>query len=177
MRSLAVVFALVLAVAPVSAAPVSVVPDSGTARLGYTASTAVAGEQLEFAGSGFRGGESVVVVLDEGVAESDPVVAGATGTVSGTLTLPVELRGGTHVLSATGLGSGIAAVTEVAVEASEFAAPLVAEPAPDQGVPSWVYLAAVLAVLLAALAVLVVVPVLVVRGVRTRRRRRRASAV
>jgi hypothetical protein len=142
--------------------------------VGYTASTAVAGESLEFAATGFAAGEEVLAVLDDAAATSGPIIAGPSGSVSGALSLPVGLRGGTHVLAVEGMTSGVVARTEVTVEASENAGALVVTPASDAvaAIPGWVYLAGVLALFLAALAVLALTPALVLRAARRRRARR-----
>lgn len=146
---------------------------AGTARVGYTETTAVAGGALEFAGRGFPIGEQVIARLDDGVVEAAPLVVGAAGEVTGTLPLPADLRGGTHVLTLAADPSGTVAQTEVTVRALEKSGDLVvgSATAPDVAAPpAWVYLVALVAAFAAFVALLVWLAVVVARR-RTRRRR------
>lgn len=104
-------------------------PGTATPRKARTAApkvltdrlTAKVGNTLAFTGTGFRPGEQVVGVLDDGVAGIGPMVAGPSGEVAGILPLPATLSPGTHELRLTGAASGSAASERFAVRAADDA--------------------------------------------------------
>lgn len=81
--------------------------------------TAKVGNTLAFTGAGFRPGEQVIGVLDDGVAGIGPMVAGPSGEVAGILPLPATLSPGTHELRLTGAASGSKASERFAVRAAD----------------------------------------------------------
>ena len=176
------------AAAPAAGEAAGAVPAAGgiatAARVGYTATTAVAGNALSFAGRGFTAGEQVVATLDDGVVAVGPLTAGIAGEVAGVLSLPADLRAGTHVLILTGAASGAVAQTEVAVTAAGGAAgattggtgALVGQAAaPASEVPAWLYLVMAFAILVALTLLLISLGTSLVRA-RRRRRARRVEA-
>ncbi|MCJ1695957.1 hypothetical protein MT349_09180 [Rathayibacter caricis] len=163
--------------APVAGAPEASpteAPAAGSARVGYTASSAVAGNALAFTGQGFAVSEQVVATLDDGVVAVGPLTAGTRGEVAGVLPLPGDLRGGTHLLTLTGAASGAVAESELTVVGASAAS--VPSAAAEPEVPVWLYVALGIALLIAAGLVLASVVVGIVRGVRRRRARKRAGA-
>ncbi len=142
------------------------------ARVGYTPSSAVAGDALTFTGQGFTPGEQVVAQLDDGAAAVGPLTAGPSGEVAGVLALPADLRGGTHALTLMGAASGKKAQSELTITAAK--SPDAQATASD--VPAWVYLVLGLFVLVALVMVLLSVVTSVVRWRRRRRAARRAAA-
>jgi len=147
-------------------------PVAGAARVGYTTTTAIAGNALSFTGQGFSAGEQVVAVLDDGVAAIGPLTAGQAGEVAGVLELPDTLRAGTHLLTLTGAASASVAEAEVTVtvDPDRAVAPVV-----EEAPPAWPYLLLGLGVLLAFALLLTSVITALVRA-RRRRRERRAAA-
>lgn len=83
--------------------------------------TAKVGNTLAFTGTGFRPGEQVIGVLDDGVAGIGPLVAGPSGEVAGILPLPATLAVGTHELRLSGAASGGQASERFAVRAADEA--------------------------------------------------------
>ncbi|WP_170116330.1 hypothetical protein [Rathayibacter caricis] len=163
--------------APVAGAPEASpteAPVAGSARVGYTASSAVAGNALAFTGQGFAVSEQVVATLDDGVVAVGPLTAGTRGEVAGVLPLPGDLRGGTHLLTLTGAASGAVAESELTVAGASAAS--VPSAAAEPEVPVWLYVALGIALLIAAGLVLASVVVGIVRGVRRRRARKRVGA-
>ncbi|GLK17970.1 hypothetical protein [Herbiconiux flava] len=155
-----------------AAAPAS---GASAARVGYTASTAIAGNALSFAGRGFAPGEQVVATLDDGVAAVGPLVAGAAGEVAAVLDVPADLRAGTHVLILTGAASGAVAQTEVTVQAADAAAPLLPAATASPAVPPWLWIVLAVAVLVTAVLLLTSLVTALVRASRRRRARRAAA--
>ncbi|GAA5148223.1 hypothetical protein GCM10023340_21810 [Nocardioides marinquilinus] len=129
--------------------------------------TAVAGHAMTFTGRGFRPGEQVVGVLDDGIAALGPLVAGGSGEVAGVLQLPANLEVGTHELRLTGAASGVETLERFAVAAADAPTPepVDAVPADAGGTAAAVFVAGAGAALLLALA----------GAVLTRRRARRTA--
>jgi hypothetical protein len=149
-----------------AAAATAPATSSGVARVGYTTASAVAGNALSFTGQGFAAGEQVVATLDNGVAAVGPLTAGASGEVAGVLPLPIDLRGGTHLLVLSGAASGSTAQTEVSITADlSTAATPVAEISP----PVWPYILLGIGILLALVLLIVSVATSIVRARRSRR--------
>ncbi|QDH10787.1 hypothetical protein FE634_21590 [Nocardioides dongxiaopingii] len=126
--------------------------------------TAVQGRAMAFSGQGFRPGEQVVAVLDDGIAAIGPMQAGASGEVAGVLQLPVDLGVGTHELRLSGAASGTEVAQRFPVGAGGTAGtaaatePVATEAAStrDDGQPAgWVFLGVAGAVLLLAVGGLV----------------------
>ena len=141
---------------------------SGPATIGLEQSTIIVGRVLTFTGTGFTPGEQVVAVLGAGETGAGPLIAGRFGEVAGALTLPSNLRTGTHVLQLVGAGSGQVAEATISVMADPAA--LTAAEAAGEGL-SW----PVLAVLIAAAVLLVILVSSLVTGLTRRRRRKRAA--
>ncbi len=148
---------------------IEVAAPSGPATIGLEQSTIIVGRVLTFTGTGFQPGEQVVAVLGAGETGAGPLIAGRFGEVAGALTLPANLRTGSHVLQLLGAGSGQVAEATVTVMADP-AALTAAENAAGEGL-SW----PVLAVLIAAVVLLIVVVSSLVTGLTRRRRRKRAE--
>lgn len=91
----------------------------GKAAVHTDRATARAGHALAFTGSGFRPGEQVLAVLDDGVAGLGPLVAGLSGEVAGILRLPADLPVGTHELRLTGAASNVKVVERFPVQAAD----------------------------------------------------------
>lgn len=83
--------------------------------------TAKVGNTLAFTATGFRPGEQVLGVLDDGVAGIGPMVAGPSGEVAGILPLPRTLTAGTHELRLTGAASGGTTTERFAVRPADDA--------------------------------------------------------
>lgn len=83
--------------------------------------TAKVGNTLAFTATGFRPGEQVLGVLDDGVAGIGPMVAGPSGEVAGILPLPRTLASGTHELRLTGAASGGTTTERFAVRPADDA--------------------------------------------------------
>ncbi|KRB79574.1 hypothetical protein ASE01_22840 [Nocardioides sp. Root190] len=118
--------------------------------------TAKVGNTLAFTGTGFRPGEQVIGVLDDGAAGIGPLVAGPSGEVAGILPLPATLAAGTHELRLSGAASGSRASERFAVRAADEPAvvPAAADASDDGLSDSRIFLIAAGA--LFAIAVLVV---------------------
>lgn len=96
--------------------------------------TAKVGNTLAFTATGFRPGEQVLGVLDDGVAGIGPMVAGPSGEVAGILPLPRSLASGTHELRLTGAASGGTTTERFAVRpADDATAPAAATTDGDSG--------------------------------------------
>ncbi|PWD50296.1 hypothetical protein C8046_06080 [Serinibacter arcticus] len=143
------------------------------ATLGVEARTVVVGRVIAFTGQGFAPGEQVVASLSGGLAAAGPLVAGAAGEVAGVLTLPADIRTGSHTLTLVGAASGDAPemVLTVVEDPVLAAAALQAQAEQDAAGPGW-------PVLVAAAAGLVLLALLITSGVTAlvRRRRRRRAA-
>ncbi|QAY72870.1 hypothetical protein ET445_05465 [Agromyces protaetiae] len=150
-----------------AAAPAPVAAAPGEVRVGTRPQTAEAGSALAFTGKGFTPGEQVVAVLDDGVAAVGPLTAGAGGEVAGVLSLPSDLRAGTHLLTLEGAASGAVASADVTTTAAEGL--VTATPAATE--EQWPYLVLALAILVAAALVVTSVVTAIVRAVKRRRRR------
>jgi hypothetical protein len=138
---------------------------AGLARVGYSAASAVAGKAMTFTAQGFTPGEQVVASLDNGLVAVGPLVAGVSGEIAGVLSLPADLRAGTHLLTLTGAGSGQIAETEVTVTGGQ--SPLVV--APDDGPEAaWPYVLLGVACLIALVLVLTSIVTSIVRARRRR---------
>jgi hypothetical protein len=106
-----------------AAAPGAAVPAaSGPPKLTTDRLTAKVGNTLAFTATGFRPGEQVLGVLDDGVAGIGPMIAGPSGEVAGILPLPAELTPGTHELRLTGAATGGQATERFAVRPADAAA-------------------------------------------------------
>ncbi|MAS54300.1 MAG: hypothetical protein CMJ44_12445 [Pimelobacter sp.] len=79
---------------------------SSAPLLAVDRASAVPGRALIFTAQGFRAGEQVVAVLDDGRAAVGPLTAGASGEVASALQLPTDLAPGTHELRLSGAASG-----------------------------------------------------------------------
>ena len=154
-------------------AAATAVTAAGAARVGYTTTSAIAGNVLSFTGQGFSAGEQVVATLDNGVAAVGPLTAGPSGEVAGVLQLPADLRAGTHLLALTGAASASLAETQIAVAANPNST--VAATA-EAAQPVWPYLALGIGILVAVVLLLISLVTSLVRGARTRRARREAAA-
>ncbi|MET0956021.1 MAG: hypothetical protein ABWY68_08715 [Cryobacterium sp.] len=161
------------AAAAAPAAGASAGTSAGAARVGYTTTTATAGNVLSFTGQGFAAGEQVVATLDDGVAAVGPLTAGPSGEVAGVLQLPADLRAGTHLLSLNGAASAAVAQTEVAVAANPG---LASAPVAEEAPPVWPYLVLGISVLLALVLLLTSLITALVRAGRRRRARRALAA-
>ncbi|MDQ6522063.1 hypothetical protein RB608_00550 [Nocardioides sp. LHD-245] len=106
-----------------AAAPGAAVPAAGgVPRLTTDRLTAKVGNTLAFTATGFRPGEQVLGVLDDGVAGIGPMIAGPSGEVAGILPLPTDLTPGTHELRLTGAATGGQAAERFAVRPADVAA-------------------------------------------------------
>jgi hypothetical protein len=92
--------------------------------------SAVAGRALSFTARGLTPGAQVSAVLDDGVAAAGPFLVGAQGQVTGVVTLPLGVSGGTHELRLFGLDGDQAPVVRFAIAADDE--PDVAAAAPAQ---------------------------------------------
>ncbi|WP_172592057.1 hypothetical protein [Subtercola boreus] len=159
------------------AGPAAVAAGTGAsaARVGYTSGTAVAGNALSFTGQGFTPGEQVVATFDNGAAAVGPLTAGAAGEVAAVLTIPADVRAGTHVLSLSGAASGALAESEVTVAAAPDARAFPATSAiTAEAPPAWPYLLLAVAILAALVLLVVSLVTALVRAGRHRRVRRAA---
>jgi hypothetical protein len=152
------------------AAPVA----SGLARVGYTGTSAVAGNALTFTGQGFGASEQVVATLDDGVVAVGPLTAGLTGEVAGVLPLPADLRSGTHLLTLVGAASGSTAEAEITVAATATAGlPTTIPAATEPAIPAWLYVVMAVAIFV---ALVLLVTSLVTLAVRSAKRRKELKA-
>ncbi|CAN5409734.1 hypothetical protein BH09ACT1_BH09ACT1_08840 [soil metagenome] len=138
---------------------------AGVARVGYTTSSAVAGNALSFTGKGFTPGEQVVATLDDGVAAVGPLTAGASGDVAGVMQLPMDIRGGTHLLTLRGAATDTVAESEVTIAADSAAA---TTSTTEAATPVWPYLLLGLSCLVAATLLLTSIVTMLVRRRRAR---------
>lgn len=151
-------------------------PDAERAAptLGVDQATAVVGRALTFAGQGFDPGEQLTVTLDDGLVSLGPLAAGAQGEIAGALSLPADLRVGTHLLRVSAAGSGLTTELEFTVTAdpaAATAADLLAAATTPEG-HHWT--AAEIALVAAGAVLLLTVVVSAVTALR-RRRKARAS--
>ncbi|GAA1531132.1 hypothetical protein [Nocardioides humi] len=109
------------AAAPEAEAPAAAA--AGAPKLTTDRLTAKVGNTLAFTATGFRPGEQVLGVLDDGRAGIGPMVAGPSGEVAGILPLPADLEPGTHELRLTGAATGAQASERFAVRPADQAAP------------------------------------------------------
>lgn len=154
--------------ATASAAPVAA---GKGARVGLAKQRVAAGSALVFTAQGFTPGEQVVADLDNGVSAVGPLLSGRTGEVAGTLTVPVDLRDGTHVLRLRGAASGQVAESEVTVSGGS-ASLVPTEDAAVQPVAPWVWIVLLGAVAVALVLVVLSIVLAIVRAAKRRRRRR-----
>ncbi|MCD4526972.1 hypothetical protein [Nocardioides sp. cx-173] len=110
-----------------TAAPPAAPAARGRRVLTVDRTTAVAGHALAFSAQGFRPGEQVVAVLDDGVAGLGPLSAGSSGEVAGVLQLPLDLTPGTHELRLRGAASGTEVLERFPVSRGDEPAPAAAE--------------------------------------------------
>lgn len=143
-------------------------PVSGPATIGLEQSTIIAGRVLTFTGTGFQPGEQVVAVLGAGETGAGPLLAGEFGEVAGAVTLPPDLRPGTHVLTIVGAGSGQVAEASISVMADPSAFSAAAD---DGEQLTW----PLIAVLVTGLVLAALVLSSLVNGLIRRRRSRRAA--
>ena len=92
------------------------------ATVGLSQTAIQAGRVIGFTGQGFEAGEQVVATVGAGLAGVGPLTAGSFGEVAGAISLPSDMRAGTHVITLTGAGSGKVAEAEVSVMADPSAA-------------------------------------------------------
>lgn len=144
------------------------------ATLGLSLSTIQAGRVLGYTGQGFDPGEQVVATVGAGLAGVGPLTAGRFGEVAGAITLPVDMRAGTHTVTLSAAGSGkvaeanlsvLADPTSVAVDSAQ-----VEEPA-----PGWRW--ATVAVAVAGGLLLIVIVSSLVTAIMRRRAASRAGKV
>jgi hypothetical protein len=124
------------------AAPGAVVPDQPVAPvvpqgavapvLDVDRASAVAGRALSFTARGLTPGAQVSAVLDDGVAATGPFLVGAHGQVTGVVTLPVGVSGGTHELRLYGLDGDLAPVVRFAIAAGDEPVAPAAAPIPEE---------------------------------------------
>lgn len=114
--------------APGAAVPDAAAPQAATAPAAAAAPvpvlevdrpSAVAGRALSFTARGLPPGAQVNAVLDDGVAAAGPFLVGAQGQVTGVLTLPVGVAGGTHELRLYGLDPDQAPLVRFAIAAGD----------------------------------------------------------
>lgn len=139
------------------------------ARVGYTTTSAIAGQALSFTGQGFEPGELIVATLDDGVSAVGPLTAGPSGEIAGVLPLPADLRDGTHLLTLTGAASGRVAESDVTVSADPAAIPSTTEPV---SAATWPYVVLGVSLLIALVLLLLSIGTSIRRGVRARAARR-----
>ena len=85
------------------------------ATVGLSQGTIQAGRVLGFTGQGFDAGEQVVATVGAGLAGVGPLTAGRFGEVAGAITLPSDMRAGTHTVTLTAAGSGKSAEATLSV--------------------------------------------------------------
>lgn len=86
-----------------------------TPTLSVDRPSAVAGRTMSFTARGLTPGAQVSAVLDDGVAAAGPFLVGAQGQVTGVVTLPLDVSGGTHELRLYGLDGAQAPVVRFAI--------------------------------------------------------------
>ncbi|QXT62271.1 hypothetical protein [Tessaracoccus palaemonis] len=143
------------------------------ATVGLSQSAIQAGRVIGFTGQGFEAGEQVVATVGAGLAGVGPLTAGRFGEVAGAISLPSDMRAGTHVITLTGAGSGKVAEAEVSVMADPSAAAATTE---TQPVSDWWRYAAIAVAALAGVLLILIVTSLVTAIVR-RRKASRAGKV
>jgi len=143
---------------------------TGTAAVDVDRAAAIAGHTLAFTATGFRQGEQVTAVLDDGLAAVGPITVGLDGASAGVLTLPADLTGGTHTLTVRGATSGSVATVSFGARAATPAASAAVVAAPDDVSP-WAWTVAGLG----AAALLGVIVWRVVGVLRSRRRSTKAA--
>lgn len=127
---------------PSATQPDAVVPDAPAApqpavapALSVDRPSAVAGRALSFTARGLTPGAQVSAVLDDGVAAAGPFLVGSQGQVTGVVTLPPDVAGGTHELrlyGLDGLDGDKAPRVRFAVAAGDEPAPGTARAATDE---------------------------------------------
>lgn len=122
-----------------TATPGAVVPDPAAAPQAATAPvlsvdrpSAVAGRVLSFTARGLTPGAQVSAVLDDGVAAAGPFLVGAQGQVTGVLTLPLDVSGGTHELRLYGLVGDQEPIVRFAIAAGDEPAAAAAAPVREE---------------------------------------------
>lgn len=143
---------------------------AGAVRVGLESAAVTAGTSIVFTGQGFTPGEQVVASLDGGLTAVGPLTAGAQGEVAAALTVPREIRDGTHLLTLRGAGSGAVAEAEVTVSGGIAVASVSDTPT----APTWVLVLLLACIALASALVVASVVTALVRA-RARRRARRAA--
>lgn len=136
------------------------------ATLGLSLSTIQAGRVLGFTGQGFDAGEQVVATVGAGLAGVGPLTAGRFGEVAGAITLPMDMRAGTHSVRLSAAGSGKVAEASLSVLADPASAGSATTPA-DQPAPGWRW-AAVAVTVAVGLVLIVVISSLVTAIIRRR---------
>lgn len=79
----------------------------GPMALDVDRGSAQAGNVLSFSARGLQPRAQVSAILDDGVSANGPFVVGDDGRVTGVISLPVSLEGGTHELRLYGLGDKV----------------------------------------------------------------------
>ncbi|GAA1999028.1 hypothetical protein [Microbacterium ulmi] len=144
----------------------------GEVRLGLASARVDAGTSIAFTGQGFAPGEQVVATLDRGLVSVGPLSAGAQGEVAGVMSVPRDVRGGTHLVTLTGAASG--AVAESPVEIVAGASPLVAAAAAET--PMWLFVLLVSCIGIALVLIVTSVVVSIRRSLAARRARAQAAS-
>lgn len=149
-----------------------VVAASGPATLAVEQTTIIAGRVLGFTGRGFAPGEQVMASIGAGIAGAGPLLAGQFGEIAGAITLPADIRAGSHILRLEGAGSG--EVAEVTVSVMADPSTLGTEEPVESAAWSWAFMALVVA---ATVLAVLIISSLITALVRRRRARSEASSV
>lgn len=144
------------------------------ATLGLSQATVQAGRVLGFTGQGFDAGEQVVATVGAGLAGVGPLTAGRFGEVAGAITLPSDMRAGSHIITLSAAGSGKVAEATLSVLADPSSLSSEATQV-DQASGIWKW--ATLAVALAAALVLVLIISSLVAAIARRGKGRRTGMV
>jgi len=90
----------------------------GAATVTLDLGAVAAGSRVHVAASGFTAGESVEIWLHSTPVKLATLVAGASGAISSTVTIPAATPVGAHTLVVTGLGSGATGSAALSVTAA-----------------------------------------------------------
>lgn len=141
------------------------------ATVGLSQATVQAGRVLGFTGQGFNAGEQVVATVGSGLAGVGPLTAGRFGEVAGAITLPTDMRAGTHIITLTAAGSGKVAEATLSVMADPATvseAAVEAQPASD----AWKWATVAVAAVAALILVMIVASLVAAISRRGRAKRR-----
>lgn len=107
------------------------------AALSVDHASAVPGRVLSVAAQGLEPGSQVTLVLDDGLVASGPHMVGPDGSLAGVISLPADLRSGTHELRTFGTGKALTVRFGVAAPTVPASQPAQADDSAAVGELTW----------------------------------------